>query len=238
MNVKDKKSFYLYSFIVVAIIVVINLISYNRPIRLDLTDNQIFTLSNSTKSIISKLDDNLVISIYFSDDLPSVLSNNSRFIQDILEEYQAHSGGNIKFEFKNPDTDEDAKIEAQRLGIQPVQINVWENDRRETRLIYIGISLAYQGKSESLPVVQNTTGFEYDLTKKIKKLIDTDLKSIGVASFSVSSKSNQGIKQILSESYEVKDIAMSSEVPVDVGAMIINGVSDSLTADEMKHLRD
>ncbi len=238
MNVKDKKSFYLYSFIVVAIIVVINLISYNRPIRLDLTDNQIFTLSNSTKSIISKLDDNLVISIYFSDDLPSVLSNNSRFIQDILEEYQAHSGGNIRFEFKNPDTDEDAKIEAQRLGIQPVQINVWENDRRETRLIYIGISLAYQGKSESLPVVQNTTGFEYDLTKKIKKLIDTDLKSIGIASFNVSSKSNQGIKQILAESYEVKDIAMSSEVPVDVGAMIINGVSDSLTADEMKNLRD
>ena len=58
-----------------------------------------------------------------------MLSNNSRFIQDILEEYQARSNGNIRFEFKNPDKDENAKLDAQTLGIQPVQINVWENDR-------------------------------------------------------------------------------------------------------------
>ena len=87
MNVKDKRSFYLYSLIIFGIIFLINIISYNRPIRIDLTDNKIFTLSNSTKSVINKIEDNLVVSIYFSDDLPSVLSNNSRFIQDILEEY-------------------------------------------------------------------------------------------------------------------------------------------------------
>ena len=168
MNVNNKRSFYLYTLIVFGIILLVNIISYNRSIRIDLTDNQIFTLSNSTKSVISKIYDNLVVSIYFSDDLPSFLSNNTRFIQDILEEYQAHSNGNIKFEFKNPDSDENAKLDAQRLGIQPVQVNVWENDRRETRLIYLGISLSYQGKSESIPVVQNTTGFEYDFTKKIK----------------------------------------------------------------------
>jgi len=238
MNINDKRSFYLYTTIVLGIIVLINIISYNRPLRIDLTDNQIFTLSNSTKSVISKLDDNLVVSIYFSDDLPSVLSNNSRFIQDILEEYQAHSNGNIKFEFKNPDSDESAKLDAQRLGIQPVQINVWENDRRETRLIYLGIALSYQGQSASLPIVQNTTGFEYDLTKKIKKLIDTNLQSIGIAKFTSSMQSNQGIRQLLSESYDIKDVAMSSEIPSEIGVMIINGVSDSLSNDELKNLKD
>ena len=101
MNVNNKRSFYLYTLIVFGIILLVNIISYNRSIRIDLTDNQIFTLSNSTKSVISKIYDNLVVSIYFSDDLPSFLSNNTRFIQDILEEYQAHSNGNIKFEFKN-----------------------------------------------------------------------------------------------------------------------------------------
>ena len=131
MQVNNKQSFYLYSFIVFAIILVINLIAFNRPMRIDLTDNQIFTLSESTKSVISKIDDNLVVSIYFSNDLPSVLSNNSRFIQDILEEYQARSNGKIRFEFKDPDNDEVAKKDAQALGIQPVQVNVWENDRRE-----------------------------------------------------------------------------------------------------------
>jgi len=238
MHVNDKKSFYLYSLIVFSIILLINIISYNRPIRIDLTDNQIFTLSNSTESVLSKINDNLIVSIYFSNDLPSMLSNNSRFIQDILEEYQARSNGNIRFEFKNPDNDETAKLDAQTLGIQPVQVNVWENDRRETRLIYLGIGLSYQGKSEAMPVVQNTTGFEYDLTKKIKKLIDTDLKSIGIAQFSSSNQTNQGVAQLLSESYTIKEINMSSVVPSDIGALIINGVSDSLSIDELTNLKD
>ena len=176
MKVHSKQSLYLYSSIVFTIILVINLIAFNRPLRIDLTDNQIFTLSKSTQSVIDKINDNLVISIYFSDDLPSILSNNSRFIQDILEEYQAHSNGKIRFEFRDPDNDEVAKKDAQALGIQPVQINVWENDRRETRLIYLALALSYQGRTEAIPVVQNTTGLEYDLTKKIKKLIDTNFK--------------------------------------------------------------
>ena len=98
--------------------------------------------------------------------------------------------------------------------------------------------MSYQGRSEAMPVVQNTTGFEYDLTKKIKKLIDTDLKSIGIAKFASSNKTNQGIQQLLAESYNIMDVSMSSEVPSDIGALIINGVSDSLSVDELKNLKD
>ena len=92
MNVKDKRSFYLYSLIIFGIIFLINVISYNRPIRIDLTDNKIFTLSNSTKSVINKIEDNLVVSIYFSDDLPHQLANTRRFVQDKLEDYVNNLG--------------------------------------------------------------------------------------------------------------------------------------------------
>ncbi len=238
MQVNNKQSFYLYSFIVFLIILLINLIAFNRPARIDLTDNQIFTLSESTKSVINKIDDNLVVSIYFSNDLPSVLSNNSRFIQDILEEYQARSNGKIRFEFKDPDNDEVAKKDAQALGIQPVQVNVWENDRRETRLIYLALALSYQGRTEAIPVVQNTTGLEYDLTKKIKKLMDTNLTSVGLAKFASTTQTNQGISQLLSESYQIQDVNMSSVVSDDIGVLIVNGVSDSLSVDELQNLRD
>ena len=238
MQVNNKQSFYIYSFIVFAIILVINLIAFNRPMRIDLTDNQIFTLSQSTKSVIDKIEDNLVVSIYFSNDLPSVLSNNSRFIQDILEEYQASSNGKIRFEFKDPDNDDVAKNDAQALGIQPVQVNVWENDRRETRLIYLALSISYQGRTESIPVVQNTTGFEYELTKKIKKLIDTNVQLVGIAKFSGTTQTNQGVRQILSESYQVQDVDMSSVVSSDIGVLIINGLRDSLMSVELDNLRD
>ena len=102
----------------------------------------------------------------------------------------------------------------------------WNEAAARFLLIYLAISLSYQGRSDAIPVVQNTTGFEYDLTKKIKKLIDSDLSSIAIAQFSASNQSNEGIKQILSESYQITTIPLSSAVPADVGVMIINGVSD------------
>ena len=232
----NKKSLLLYAVIFSVIIILINLIAFNRPLRIDLTDNQVFTLSNSTKSVISNIEDVLLVTVYFSENLPGTLSNTSRFVQDILEEYRAHSNGMIRFEFKNPDDDESAQKNAQMLGIQPVQVNVWENDRRETRLIYLAISINYEGKSELLPLVQNTTGFEYDLTKKIKKLINSEIKSIGIAQFDVSNHQNEGVKQLISESYNIIDVDMTSPVPANIDMLLINGVSDSISISQMDHL--
>ena len=130
----NKQSLLLYAAIFSVIIILINLIAFNRPLRIDLTDNKVFTLSKSTKSVLSDIDDVLLVTVYFSENLPGTLSNTSRFVQDILEEYKAHSNGMIKFEFKNPDDDESTQKDAQMLGIQPVQVNVWENDRRETHV--------------------------------------------------------------------------------------------------------
>lgn len=235
MNTK-KQSLALYAAIFSVIIILINLIAFNRPLRIDLTDNQVFTLSNSTKSVISSIEDAVVITVYFSENLPGTLSNTSRFVQDILEEYRAHSNGMIRFEFKNPDDDEEAQKYAQMQGIQPVQVNVWENDRRETRLIYLAISISYEGNSELLPLVQNTTGFEYDLTKKIKKLINTEMKSIGIAQFDMSGYQNEGIKQLISESYNIVDIDMTSQVPENIDLLLINGISDSINVTQIEHL--
>ena len=46
-----------------------------------------FSLSNSSESILEKVDDRLTIKVYFSDNLPNELGNTRRYLQDILEEY-------------------------------------------------------------------------------------------------------------------------------------------------------
>ena len=61
--------------------------------RWDLTDNKMYSLSESSKSVVSKIDDRLTMKGYFSDNLPGEYGNNRRYLQDILEEYAAYSSG-------------------------------------------------------------------------------------------------------------------------------------------------
>ena len=65
-----KKSSYIYIGITIIVFILINLISMNWFIRFDLTDNKMYSLSNSSKQTIQKIDDPLTIDLYFSDDLP------------------------------------------------------------------------------------------------------------------------------------------------------------------------
>ena len=102
-------------------LIMLNLTARDIYKRFDLTDNKKFSLSHSSKTIVSKLDDRLTIKAYFSDQLPSELGNTRRFLQDILEEYRAASK-NIKFYFHNPESDTELEEQARKDGIQPVQM--------------------------------------------------------------------------------------------------------------------
>ena len=94
----NRKKSYIYIGIFIISFLLINLISMNWFMRFDLTSNQMYSLSDSSKQTIAKIDDPLTFDLYFSDDLPGQLQNNQRYIQDLLEEYVAYSN-NISFHF-------------------------------------------------------------------------------------------------------------------------------------------
>ena len=97
MVAKDKKTFITYIAIVSAILIILNIVSRNIFFRWDLTENKMYSLFDSSKSIVKKIDDRLTMKVYFSDNLPGEYGNNRRYLQDILEEYSAYSNGNIFF---------------------------------------------------------------------------------------------------------------------------------------------
>ena len=174
---KNNNSSYILYAIYIAAFVLINLISMNYFLRLDLTDNKMYSLSESSKLTINKIDDPLIIDLYFSDDLPGPLKNNKRYIQDVLEEYAAYSGY-INFYFVP--NDENFASKAQGDGIQSQDIQVIENDEVTFKTIFMGMKLRYNGKSEVLPMLGVSAGLEYTLTKSIKKLIDDKQFSLSI----------------------------------------------------------
>ena len=237
MKFEQKKSIFLSIAALVIMLVLVNLISRNWFFRFDLTDNKMYSLSNSSKDVLGQIDDLLTLKVYFSDDLPGEYGNNRRYLQDILEEYAAYSNGNIHFEFYKPDGDEKLEQEAQKAGIQPVQLQVVENDKVEVKRVLMGMTLNYEDQKEIIPLIQSTTGLEYEITTKIKKLVDKDKKVIAIAQLEKNDKlKNQNISSLLRQRYQVRNIVLDKPVPDEIDVILVNGVLDSLSADTKMNL--
>ena len=237
-NIDLKKSVFVPGILLFVILFLLNSISQNWFHRWDLTDNDMYSLSSSSESVVKQVDDLLTMKVYFSDDLPGEYANNRRYLQDILEEYEALGDGNIRFEFFRPEDDEDIEQEAQKAGIMPVQMQVVENDKMEVKRVLMGMIIQYEDKKEVLPVIQTTTGLEYEITSKIKKLVETNKPTVGIAQLEGQTAQFQNIQNLLGQRYMVQPVNLSDAVPAEVTALLMGGVSDSLSGDEYQHLSD
>ena len=236
--VTNRKTFTIYVAIAIAAVALLNIVGRSWFFRLDLTDGQVYSLSSSSQAVLSKVDDLLTAKVYFSKNLPGRYGNNRRFLQDILEEYAAYSDGNLRFEFYQPENDEKLAAEAMKYGIQPVQLQGVENDKLESKRVHMGLVFLYEDQREVIPVVQTTTGLEYEITSKIKKMVDDQKQVIGIAQFEGQEGGSENIRAQLSETYQVQQVPMASAVAADVSLLFVSGVTDSISADELKHLTD
>ena len=73
----NRRSFLLFITFIVVALVLANVISRRLFFRWDLTQNKMYTLSESSRRVIGKLDDRLLVKVYFSDDLPGEYASAS-----------------------------------------------------------------------------------------------------------------------------------------------------------------
>lgn len=190
-----------------AILVVVNLIGLNIFGRLDLTDDRVYSLSRASKDIVQTLEDPVTITAFFTADLPAQFASNRRFLRDKLDDYRAYGGQNIEYQFIDPGEDEDLRGEAGRLGIPPVQIQVIESDNVQLKNAYMGVAIEYENNRETIPVIQDLSRLEYDLTSAIRRLTREEKP---VAAFWTGHgepdpmQNMQTLQQSLSTNYEVR----------------------------------
>ena len=238
MNFDFKKSIILPGVILLFSLLLLNLIARNWYKRFDLTDTKMYSLSSSTKQVIKKIDDLLNIKVYFSENLPGEYGNNRRYLQDIMEEYAAISKGNIRFEFFVPDSDDELEKEAQKSGVQPVQLQVIEKDKAVVKKVFMGVAIYFEDKREVIPVVLSTTGLEYEITTRIKKLVEKNKKFVGMVDPDNDDVQTNTFSQILRQRYEVRPIDLSNEIPNNINVLILTGVKDSLDVNKYDHLKN
>jgi len=150
--------------------------------RLDLTENNLYTLSEGTVDIAESLDQKIRLRLYFSDsaseDLPQIRSYAER-VWELMQELAAQSDGRIELERIDPEPFSEAEDDAARYGLEAVPLN------QAGDVLYLGVvgTNSVDGL-EILPFLSpNREAFlEYDLARTVSTLAAPDLPRVGLIS--------------------------------------------------------
>jgi len=210
--------------VVAAILILLNFVSVRWFGRIDMTRNSQFTLADASKRLMQSLDDKVTVKAFFTEDLPAPYNNHRRVLLDQLNEYRAYSKGNFQFEFVDP-TGEQGEQEAQQQGIAPVQVQVVKEDKFEVKRAYMGMVFLYEDRKEVLPVIQNTSTLEYEISSTVNRLTNRTQRRIGLLAGSGAPTLQElsRAQEILRKQYELVpvDVARGTPVPTDIGVLLV-----------------
>ena len=139
-------------------------------VRLDLTENGLYSVSDGTREIIGDLEEPVNLYFFFSEkaseDLTALRAYSQR-VQEMLEEYQLLAGSKINLYIVDPEPFSEQEDQAAEFGLQSVPVN------QAGDALYFGLAgtNALDGQ-EVLPFFQpdREAFLEYELTKLIYNL--------------------------------------------------------------------
>ncbi|MEE2755544.1 MAG: Gldg family protein [Myxococcota bacterium] len=149
--------------------------------RLDLTEAQEYTISETTTEILGDLKEPLTITGYFSKTHPMLAPLIPR-IRDFLREYEVRGEGIVQLSFVNPTSDEDLQAEInERFGIRSVPFKIKGRNEQSIVNSYFHILVQYGDEykvlsfsdliefhADDTEVSVRLRNLEYDMTRSIR----------------------------------------------------------------------
>lgn len=205
-----------------------------RSARLDLTSQKLYTLTEGSRNIARSLDEPIKLTLYASNKSmqgrPGLLTYAQR-VREMLEEFQAISGGKIVLNVVDPVAFSDDEDRANEAGVRGMQVAPGES-------VYFGLvgTNATDGK-EVIPVFDPTAErfLEYDIARTIYALAHPKKKVVGLMSTLpveglpfdplTGQPSRQQPWQVIKELkslFEVRNVpTTATEIPADVDLLMV-----------------
>ncbi|WP_319524268.1 Gldg family protein [uncultured Desulfosarcina sp.] len=154
--------------LVLAILVLVNLLLAGTNLRWDATEDNLYSLSEGTRTILSDLDQDVVIKVFYSKNVVNAPSSIKTFAQrviDFLSEYEHYGKGKVTVEIYDPKPDSDEEEWAVTYGMKSIQLPTGEN-------LYLGLVAMAADREAAIPFIDPTkeTQLEYDLTRIISRV--------------------------------------------------------------------
>jgi gliding-associated putative ABC transporter substrate-binding component GldG len=146
---------------ILVVLVVLNLLSHFFFKRFDLTQDQRYTLSETTMRIIEEVDSPLYIDVYLEGNFPPEFKRLQNETKQLLEEFSAYNS-NIVFQFKNPIEKESMRVEVMKefyeRGMQPLSITVEDKGKQSQEVVFPWAQATYGDKFTKVSLLKNLMG--------------------------------------------------------------------------------
>ena len=179
---KNKKVFGLAVLALILVIVgATNYILSALSARVDLTAEQLYTLSPGSKAVLAKLDQKVTLKFFFSEsakDMPPSLKTYAEQVRDLLGEYERAGNGNVVIETYDPKQDSDEEEWAVKYGVEPQQANPFGAP------IYFGLVVTCGTQEQTIPGFdpRMESTLENEITRHITRVVWPERPVVGVLS--------------------------------------------------------
>lgn len=184
--------------IIIMLLLIINVLAQDYFFRLDLTEDQRYTITEATENLLSGLDDVVYVDVYLEGDVPAGFKRLQRSIRETLEEFRNIGGANVQFNFIDPSEAVSAEARNefyQRLaakGLQPTNIIDNEGGKKTEKIVVPGAVISYGGEERGVMLLrgnqaaspeeklnQSVEGVEYALASTIQELAQEESFRVG-----------------------------------------------------------
>ncbi|HNQ43840.1 MAG TPA: Gldg family protein, partial [Candidatus Cloacimonadota bacterium] len=219
------------------IVIAILLIGSYLKLRLDFSRDKAFSLSPVSREAVRALEDNFVVKVLASPELPSEMSSMNRYLKDLLTEYQLAGKGRFRYEYIRTASKDDLFGMAQQNGLSIIRFQIYENDQVTTKEIIFGLVFEYQGKFDAMNLLpQQEPKLEYELTQRIQALAGHTLPEISVFRDSTYFDFGTDIFEAsLKSNFRIQDEDLFNPLK-DNKALLFTGVARNLTEVQLYHL--
>ncbi|MEM7516742.1 MAG: Gldg family protein, partial [Planctomycetota bacterium] len=205
-----------------------------RSSRIDLTENNLYTLSDGSKNILKELDQDVTLHFFFSkklaDEKAPQLNTYATRVLEMLEEYEAAAGGRLTLEVADPEPFSEAEDRAMELGLRGAPVGV------QGEFLYFGLAGTNETDGEEvIPFLLEARDsfLEYDVTKMISALTAENLPVVGLMSTlplrggGVDPRTGQPAPGIfllnqVEEQFELRDLEITAtEIADDVSILML-----------------
>jgi ABC-type uncharacterized transport system involved in gliding motility auxiliary subunit len=212
-------------------LVAVNVMASFIPLRFDLTEERLYTISDGSRKILESLQEPVRINFYYSRnnaELPPNFKTYAQRVQELLEEYAAISNGQLILEISDPKPDTEEEEWVQKYGIKSITLP-------SGNTVYFGAVVSMLDQEMLLPYFdQRRQEFlEYDITQAIQKVSSTSTSKVGL----LSAMNLQGGRSMipgqppaqkwvfqseLEKSVAVENLPLSTEeIPDDISLLIV-----------------
>ncbi|MEP2828370.1 Gldg family protein [Parvibaculum sp.] len=150
-----------------------------RSARIDLTESNLYTMSDGTKEVVSQLDEPVTLRFFYSEKLATDygrIRNYAGHVRDLLEEMRAESNGKLRLEVIEPEPFSEEEDLAMSLGLKGAPTQSGD-------IIYFGLvgTNSVDGL-EAIPFFtdEREQYLEYDIARMIQNLSRPERPVLGI----------------------------------------------------------